>query len=135
MIFRYPAACCGELHFKSDPVLLGRVLINLLKNALEAEEPGAVITLGCRQTEGRIEFWVQNPRVMPREVQFQLFHRSFSTKGENRGLGTYGAKLLTERYLGGELTFTSQDGQGTVFKVSLPLNYMAPPDINSHTNV
>ena len=32
---------------------------------------------------------------------------SFSTKGAGRGLGTYGMKLLTERYLNGSVSFVS----------------------------
>jgi sensor histidine kinase regulating citrate/malate metabolism len=52
---------------------------------------------------------------MPPEVQLQIFQRSFSTKGKGRGVGTYSMKLLTERYLGGKLAFTSAAGEGTTF--------------------
>ncbi|MBI4348562.1 MAG: PAS domain-containing sensor histidine kinase [Elusimicrobia bacterium] len=102
-----------------DPRLLGRVLGNLLKNALEAERPGAEVRLGCRLEPGRVCLWVANASAMPRPVQLQVFQRSFSTKGPGRGLGTYGAKLITERYLGGELEFDSGP-QGTEFRVLLP---------------
>ena len=36
------------------------------------------------------------------------------------GLGTYGSRLLTERYLGGEIGFESAGATGTTFRVSLP---------------
>lgn len=111
-----------NLTFSADPSLLGRVLDNLTKNALEASRPGETVTLGCRYWEERIEFWVHNSRAMPQDVQFQLFNRSFSTKGPGRGLGTYSAKLLSEQYMGGSLTFTSDQDRGTVFRLRLPLS-------------
>jgi signal transduction histidine kinase len=105
-----------------DKALLGRVLGNLLKNAIEASDPGETITLGCSlDGDNRIEFWVHNHQVMPAEVRMQVFERSFSTKGRGRGLGTYGAKLLTERYLEGEIAFTSELDAGTTFRVRYPL--------------
>jgi CheY-like chemotaxis protein len=58
---------------------------------------------------------------MPRDVQLQVFQRSFSTKGEpGRGLGTFSVKLLTGRYLRGSVHFTSSAEHGTVFTVTLP---------------
>jgi sensor histidine kinase regulating citrate/malate metabolism len=57
---------------------------------------------------------------MPRKVRNQIFKRSFSTKGEDRGLGTYSILLLTERYLGGTVAFTSKVEDGTRFWIDIP---------------
>lgn len=105
----------------TDRSLLRRVLGNLLKNALEASQPGQTVTAGCEERGDRIRFWVHNMAVMPPAVQRQVFNRSFTTKGTGRGLGTYSVKLLTEQYLGGEVYFTSESGHGTRFVVSLPV--------------
>jgi signal transduction histidine kinase len=109
-----------DLLVRSDRTLLRRVLINLVKNALEASDPKKSVTLGCRQSGNAIEFSVHNSEVMPLDVQLQVFQRSFSTKGRGRGLGTYSVKLLTERYLRGEVGFTSRPGEGTIFRVTVP---------------
>jgi len=109
----------------TDPALLRRVLGNMLKNALEATEPGGTVTLGCRRHGDKIEFWVHNPTAMPREVQLQIFQRSFSTKGSGHGLGTYSMKLLSERYLGGQVTFESSPAAGTTFRALYPLEMSA----------
>ncbi len=107
----------------SDPTLLRRVLSNMVKNALEATDPGGTVTLGCRPDGDQVEFWVHNPTVMPREVQLQVFQRSFSTKGRGRGLGTYSMKLLSERYLQGKVTFESSPDVGTIFRASYPREF------------
>jgi signal transduction histidine kinase len=105
--------------FRSDPRIVSRVIGNMIKNALEACYEGQRVTVASRYSDGTLSFSVHNPAYMPREVQLQLFKRSFSTKGEGRGLGTYGMKLLTERYLKGHITFTSTENAGTTFTMTL----------------
>lgn len=108
--------------FQSDVTLLGRVIGNMIKNALEATRPGGTVTLSCHQEEDAARFVVHNPGYMPRSVQLQLFNRSFSTKAPDRGLGTYSMKLLCERYLGGRVAFTSTHEDGTTFTAIVPLH-------------
>jgi signal transduction histidine kinase len=104
----------------SDFSLLRRILVNMLLNALEATEAGGVVSAGLYREKGRAVFWVANPAVMPESVRVQVFKRSFSTKGHDRGLGTYSIKLLAQNYLGGEVGFTSEEPAGTTFWVRLP---------------
>ena len=112
---------CEPVDFFSDPTLLRRVLGNLVKNALEASPQGGEVTVGCRRLAGgRVEFFVHNAGVIPREAQLQIFNRSFSTKGDGRGVGTYSVKLLTERFLHGRARFVSEQPEGTTFFVDLP---------------
>jgi len=106
--------------FISDARLIKRVLTNMLKNALEASETGETVTLGCNDQADAVMFWVHNPAVMPPDVQAQIFHRSFSTKGNDRGLGTYSMRLLAERYLHGSVNFHSTAEQGTYFNIHVP---------------
>jgi signal transduction histidine kinase len=107
--------------FTTDVVLLRRVIGNLVKNAFEASEKGETVSTGCRLKGERVEFWIHNNAFMPQAVQNEIFHRSFSTKDSGRGLGTYSAKLLTERYLKGTISFASSRAGGTIFTVSYPL--------------
>lgn len=108
------------LTLTSDPTLLRRVLGNMVKNALEATDSGGAITVKCAGDGNRVTFSVHNPTHIPRPVQLQIFQRSFSTKGANRGLGTYSMRLLSEQYLGGEVFFTSSRSQGTTFYARFP---------------
>ena len=111
-----------DIYFETDKSLLYRVISNLMKNALEATPLGGVITVSCKAAPAGVLYEVHNSGHMPEEVQLQLFKRFFTTKGNGRGLGTYGAKLLTQDYLGGELSFSSTPEQGTKFTVSLGLS-------------
>lgn len=104
----------------SDTTLLVRVLGNMVKNALEATPSGGVVTVGSREVEGDVEFWVHNPGAIPDPVRLQIFQRSFSTRGAGRGLGTYSMRLLSEDYLGGRVGFTSSADQGTRFFARYP---------------
>jgi hypothetical protein len=109
-----------ETGIVTDPVLLGRVLGNLTKNAVEASGEGDAVLLTAALREDEVSFGVHNPAVIPREVLLQLFQRSFSTKGEGRGLGSYSVKLFTESYLDGRVEVVSTPRNGTSFAVTLP---------------
>lgn len=106
---------------RSDATIVRRVLGNLVKNALEATPEGGVVRTTCRDLGDRVALDVHNPGVMPREIQLQVFQRSFSTKADRgRGIGTYSIKLFVERYLKGAVGFTSAEPGGTTFSVTLP---------------
>jgi signal transduction histidine kinase len=107
----------ADTDFLTDRILLQRVLINLLKNALEGTSAGGKVTVGCNVIKNKIRIWVKNAGVIPNDVQMQIFQRSFSTKGKGRGIGTYSIKLLTENYLKGKASFISNDAEDTVFSI------------------
>jgi signal transduction histidine kinase len=104
----------------ADPDLLRRVLVNMLKNALEATPSGGIVEVGVFESDGKVRFWVKNEGEMPEHVRKQVFQRSFSTKGADRGLGTYSMKLLGEKYLQGKVGFQTSASEGTVFYIDLP---------------
>ena len=106
----------------TDPTILKRILINMLKNAVEASKTDQNVHIGCYNNDENIVFWVHNYAYIPESSQIQIFERTFSTKGEDRGLGTYSIKLLGEKYLGGKAYFTSNIEEGTTFYFELPKN-------------
>jgi K+-sensing histidine kinase KdpD len=106
---------------ETSPLLLSRVLANMVKNAFEATRPNQKVQVWFECCEDGPKFVVHNPGVIPEEVALQIFKRSFSTKGsQGRGLGTYSMKLFGEQYLGGQVAFSSREGEGTCFHIKLP---------------
>lgn len=105
---------------ETDIKLLQRVLGNMVKNALEAIAPGQCVTLEAHEDGSDVVFSVNNPGAMTEQAKHQVFHRSFSTKGEGRGLGTHSMRLLGEGYLGGKVAFTSNEQDGTTFTFRVP---------------
>jgi len=111
-----------ELMMVSDQSILKRVLTNMIKNACEASEKGEKVAVGCRLENDRVIICVHNKSVMSEEVQSYIFKKSFSTKGQGRGIGTYSIRLLSERYLKSKVYFTSKEGEGTTFYLEMPLS-------------
>lgn len=107
----------------TDELLVNRVLSNMLINALEATPAGGEVLFSTRR-EGDMVVWnVHNETAIPESIKPRIFQRYFSTKEKmGRGLGTYSMKLFGEMFLGGKVSFTSNEIQGTVFTFQLPIS-------------
>lgn len=62
---------------------------------------------------------------MDESTQKLVFQRSFSTKGEGRGLGTYSMNLIVRKYLRGKIDFLTGEKEGTTFYIGLPVKNIA----------
>ncbi len=109
-----------DINFETDVVLLRRILGNMIKNALEASFPKGTVKIKSTSGNNNVQFSVHNNNFIQREIQLQLFKRSFSTKGAGRGIGTYSMKLFGEKYLKGKVWFESGTEKGTTFFIQIP---------------
>jgi len=115
----------NSLFVRSDPVLLERIMRNLLANAVRYTDRGRVI-LGARRSADavRIEVWDSGrgiPQDKHREI-FQEFRQLDNPERDRRkglGLGLAIVERLV-KLLGHTLELRSQLGRGSVFAVSLP---------------
>ena len=108
----------------ADPVVLRRILGNLVSNALKHTSSGGVL-VGLRQREAVLVFEVWDTGVgIAHEHQmaiFQEFFRVSQHQGTEDSLGlglTIVSKLTT--LMGYQLAVSSQQGRGSVFRVMLP---------------
>lgn len=106
---------------RTDRAILLRVLTNMVKNAFEATAPGGAVRVRFEWRDGAPAFVVHNPGTIGAAVRPHLFERSFSTKAKKgRGIGAYSMKLFGERYLGGAVSYSSDEVSGTSFQIVLP---------------
>ncbi len=99
---------------------LRSILWNLLRNAVEASTPGAVVRGRAQRAGDRIVVQVDDAgRGMDAESLRRATLRGFSTKGEGRGVGLSLVRSLLER-IGGRIRFDSSPGFGTQVRVDLP---------------
>ena len=111
------------LMVKADREHLLRVLNNLIKNALQAipdNRRGKVdVVLRAEADQAVIEVR-DNGTGIPEDVRDRIFEPSFTTKSSGMGLGLAMVKRMVEQ-AGGNVNFTTRNGEGTTFVVSLPL--------------
>jgi CheY-like chemotaxis protein len=115
-----------RLFVHSDPVLLERILRNLIANALRYTWQGGVV-VGARRRgrEASIEVWDTGVGIEPEERQrvFEEFYQIGNPERNSRkglGLGLSIVKRLTT-LLDAPLAMSSVRGRGSVFRVRVPL--------------
>lgn len=116
--------CDTDVQIRTDVRLLHRIILNMVKNAVEAAPENGTVTVTVSQTEAKdaVTFSVNNPGVIPAENRSKIFRFGQSSKGTGRGLGTYSMKQFGENYLKGHIWFTTDEENGTTFFYTLPLN-------------
>jgi signal transduction histidine kinase/CheY-like chemotaxis protein len=116
----------SRLVVRSDPVLLERILMNLMSNAVRYTSLGGII-VGARRREGhaRLEIWDSGPGI-PVEKQQAIFQEFYQLGNPERdrskglGLGLAIVKRLAQ-LLEHPLDLTSSPGRGSRFSIELPL--------------
>lgn len=118
----------SHLWVLSDPTLLHRILLNLVSNALRYTGQGGVL-VGCRHSRGGshvwIEVWDTGVGIAPEHQQniFREFYQIGNPERDrSKGLGL-GLNIVerTARLLGHPLQLCSIPGQGTRFRIEVPL--------------
>ena len=114
-----------RLAVRADAVLVERILINLLSNAVRYTERGGIV-VGCRRRAGRvrIEVWDSGIGIPPaqHDAVFQEFYQIDNPERDRqRGLGlglAIAARLA--HLLESRIELASRPGKGSVFAFELP---------------
>jgi PAS domain S-box-containing protein len=109
-----------------DRPLFRQVIVNLVSNAVKYTPPGGDIAIRAVPTRTGLRLEVQDTGIgIPRDAQARLgekFYRAdnaLTLETDGTGLGLYLARLVT-RLFDGEIAWTSEEGVGTTFVVTLP---------------
>ncbi len=109
-----------------------RILLNLLSNAIKFTPKGKRITVCLEEKKDQCErtvcISVKDEGIgIPKDKQWLIFERFgqvdgiLSRKNEGTGLGLHLVKLIVNS-LNGELALDSEEGKGSTFSVSLPVD-------------
>jgi signal transduction histidine kinase/CheY-like chemotaxis protein len=119
---------CGA-HVATDPLLLERIVRNLVGNAVRYTDRGRVV-VGCRRAGGMlcVQVW-DTGRGIPADEQGRIFeefhqlHEPGADRGPGLGLGLAIVRRLTD-LLALKLSLRSAPGRGSSFSVTVPLAAM-----------
>lgn len=123
-----------------SPIHLKRLLMNLASNAVRYNKDNGSVTLSCRELEDKgntawFEFTCADTGIgMSEAYQQHLFepftqeHSTARSTYGGTGLGMSITKSLVDK-MGGTITFTSKQGEGTTFHVILPFRICQPGEL------
>jgi signal transduction histidine kinase len=114
----------SDIWVRSDPILLERIVLNLVSNAVRYTTTGGII-VGYRRRDHslRIEVWDTGPGI-PEEQRRKIFSEFYRIDGNDEaglGLGLAIVERLS-RLLEHPLDLSSTPGKGSRFSVTVPIS-------------
>jgi len=105
----------------TDVLLLDIILMNLLRNALEASDNGVKVFVDLSENEGNYSIVISNGRPVPVEIRERFFDK-YTTTGKvgGTGLGTYSAAIMTKA-IGGTIEMETSEETGTKVTIRIPM--------------
>lgn len=103
-----------------EEAFLDDMLSNLIKNAVEASPQGEDVTVSVSHDEGFVLIDIHNKGVIPEDIR-ERFFQPYTTSGKEggTGLGAHSALLIARAHKG-DISFTSDEAEGTHILVKLP---------------
>ncbi len=121
-----------RMEVRTDMQLLKEVLSNLIRNAFKYTDEKGRVSVRVSQDRERVRIDIEDTGVgIPLHQQDRVFQKFFradnaiSKEPDGTGLGLY-LVSITVSLLGGSITFSSEEGRGTVFSVFLPYDSPTP---------
>lgn len=109
-----------------DANQIKQVLVNLIKNAMQAMTKGGTLTVESGQTSDCIWFSISDTGGgIPQEQINHIFEPFYTTKKKGSGLGLMIVQRIVRQH-GGRIEVESNVGQGTRFRIWLPLHEKHP---------
>ncbi len=112
------APATGRLY--ADRERLRRVLLNLLRNAVQASPPGGEVVIAMARNGAGFSIDISDSGAgIDEDKRERIFEPFYTGRQQGTGLGLSLARKIVKAH-GGELSFTSEPGRGTTFSLFLP---------------
>ncbi|MGD9488288.1 MAG: GAF domain-containing protein [Calditrichaceae bacterium] len=118
--YHFQSECKTASMIYVDKEKISRVFMNIMKNAIEAMEPGGTFSIVADELNGEVKFSLSDTgKGIPVEIQDKLFD-SFVTSGKEggTGLGLAIVKKMVDQHHG-RIEVESKPGRGTTFNIYL----------------
>lgn len=113
----------APLYVRVDSIQVQQVLMNLIRNAVEAMEHQQIkqLTIAVRTIERRmVEVSIEdNGPGLPPEIRQQVFHPFNTSKAQGMGVGLSICRTIVEAH-GGSISVADRAAGGTAFRFTLP---------------
>ncbi|ABQ26872.1 sensor histidine kinase [Geotalea uraniireducens] len=115
----------GELTVVADPERVRQVMVNILKNAVDATATGGTIAVGLVKTGGDVSIHVTDsgPGIADDAIE-KIFDVFYTTKKHGTGLGLSISRKIADAH-DGALTASNNAGGGATFTFTLPVGAAA----------
>lgn len=113
-----------EIMAQTNPVLLGWVIENLVKNAIDAMQGKGKILLDLKQNQNHISLQITDSgKGLSKKLYKRIFEPGYTTKQRGWGIGLSLSKRIIEKFHHGKIyVLKSEVDKGTTFCIRLPKN-------------
>lgn len=129
-----------DIIIQTDELLLTEICANLISNAIKYTPESGKVTIELVKTDEEIRIIVtDNGYGIPAHLQQRVFSKFFRApnilhaEAVGTGLGLFLVREITHR-LGGTISFSSKEGKGSAFTVTLPCASGESPEKSLATN-
>jgi len=111
---------------RMDPAQIQQALVNLMRNALQAMTKGGVLRVKTGQSSENVWVSVSDTGCgIPADHVKQIFEPFYTTKKKGSGLGLMIVQRIVRDH-GGGIELESRVGEGSTFRIRLPLHERGP---------
>ncbi len=117
----FSVQACSESKVSLDREQMQQVLLNLVRNAVEATQENGIVTVTAGKRPGNAFIEVADTgKGIPVKMLSQIFNLYFTSKDNGTGMGLSIANQIVQAH-GGILEVESREGAGSIFRIVLPL--------------
>lgn len=124
---QFPDTIGEDIVIDTDERLLDVILMNTLRNALEASSNNRKMLVVVAWDKSNLLIQVNNDQAVPEMIREHFFDKyTTANKKGGTGLGTYSMAMMT-RAIGGDISMETSEYVGTTLTIKLPMSHQTAP--------